>query len=42
VRHPDTPDDALLMSGVGRTDAREQVADQIEAVLDSWRVLIVP
>ncbi len=42
VRHLDTPYDALLISGVARTDARAQVADQIEAVLDSWRVAIVP
>lgn len=42
VRHLDTPYDALLMSGVARTDARAQVTDQIEAVLNSWRVAIVP
>ena len=41
VRHVDTPYDALLMSGVARADARAQVADQIETVLDSWRVATV-
>ena len=41
VRHVDTPYDALLMSGVARADARAQVADQIETVLESWRVAIV-
>jgi hypothetical protein len=42
VRHLDTPYDALLMSGVARMDARAQVTDRIEAVLDSWRRAIVP
>ena len=42
VRHLDTPYDALLMSGVGRTDARAQVTDRIETVLDSWRAAVMP
>ncbi len=41
VRHLDTPYDTLLMSGVARADARAQVVDQVEAVLDSWRFAIV-
>ena len=41
VRHLDTPYDALLMSGVARSDARAQVIDQVRAVLDSWRFAVV-
>ncbi|MEA2901187.1 MAG: hypothetical protein QOH36_1074 [Actinomycetota bacterium] len=41
VRHLDTPYDALLMSGVARSDARTQVIDQVRAVLDSWRFAVV-
>ena len=41
VRHLDTPYDALLMSGVARSDARAQVIDQVGAVLDSWRFAVV-
>jgi len=38
VRHVDTPYDRLLMAGVPRADARRQVADQVSAVIDSWRL----
>ena len=41
VRHVDTPYDRLLMSGVSRVDARGQVADQVRAVVDSWRFAMV-
>jgi hypothetical protein len=41
VRHVDTPYDRLLMSGVSRADARGQVADQVRAVVDSWRFAMV-
>jgi len=41
VRHVDTPYDRLLMSGVSRADARGQVADQVKAVVDSWRFAVV-
>lgn len=36
VRHEDTPYDALLMAGVPRQRAREQVAETIERVLEVW------
>jgi hypothetical protein len=38
VRHVDTPYDRLLMAGVSRADARRQVADEVSAVIDSWRL----
>ncbi len=41
VRHVDTPYDRLLMSGVSRSDARQQVADQVRAVVDSWKSAMV-
>lgn len=41
VRHVDTRYDRLLMSGVSRADARAQVADQVRAVVDSWRFAVV-
>lgn len=41
VRHLDTPYDRLLMAGVSRADARGQVADQVKAVIDSWRFATV-
>jgi len=41
VRHVDTPYDPLLMSGVSRADARHQVADQVRAVVDSWKSAMV-
>jgi hypothetical protein len=37
VRHEDTPYDDLLMSGVDRSDARDQVRDAVDDVLDGWR-----
>lgn len=37
VRHQDTPYDTLLMRGVPRADAREQVRADVQAVLDRWR-----
>jgi hypothetical protein len=38
VRHVDTPYDDLLMAGVSRADARRQVAGEVSAVIDSWRL----
>lgn len=37
VRHQETGYDRLLMSGIGRSEAREQVRDEIERTLDRWR-----
>jgi hypothetical protein len=37
VRHQDTDYDALLMSGVPRPDAREQVQPDIDRALAAWR-----
>jgi hypothetical protein len=37
VRHEDTSYDELLMAGVPRQDARAQVREAIDAVLDAWR-----
>jgi hypothetical protein len=37
VRHQDTDYDALLMAGVPRTDAREQVQPDIDRALAVWR-----
>jgi hypothetical protein len=37
VRHEDTPYDELLMSGLDRYDAREQVGAQARDVLEGWR-----
>lgn len=37
VRHLDTPYDHLLMAGVPRSDARDQVRADVAAVLDEWR-----
>jgi hypothetical protein len=37
IRHKYTDYDVLLISGVDRLYARRQVADQVEAVLKSWR-----
>jgi hypothetical protein len=36
IRHLDTDYDDLLMSGVERTDAREQIRSAIDAVLTAW------
>ena len=40
VRHVDTPYDQLLMSGVSRAEARQQVSDEVRRVLDSWRFAV--
>jgi hypothetical protein len=37
VRHTDTAYDELLMSGVPRADARDQVRPRIDEILDRWR-----
>ncbi|MFD4710491.1 DUF2293 domain-containing protein [Streptomyces sp. NPDC058430] len=37
VRHTETAYDALLMSGVGRGEARRRIAVPVEAVLAAWR-----
>ncbi len=37
IRHAETPYDRLLSRGYERHDAREQVAEQIERVLDRWQ-----
>jgi hypothetical protein len=37
VRHVDTGYDALLMSGIDRASARQQVREHVEAVLSGWR-----
>jgi hypothetical protein len=39
VRHIDTDYDDLLMSGVGRETARDQVFGSVEDVLDGWRAV---
>ena len=39
VRHQDTPYDELLMSGIDRSEAREQVRDTVNSVLDAWRTI---
>lgn len=42
VRHLDTPYDDLLMKGVGRAEARQRVREQVDAVVDSWKLARVP
>ncbi|MGK2879775.1 MAG: DUF2293 domain-containing protein [Mycobacterium sp.] len=37
VRHVDTDYDLLLMAGVDRQYARQQVRDRVEDVLSGWR-----
>lgn len=37
VRHTETAYDALLMSGVGRGEARRRIAVPVETVLAAWR-----
>jgi hypothetical protein len=37
VRHEDTRYDELLMSGVDREAAREQVRERVSQILDAWR-----
>jgi hypothetical protein len=36
VRHEDTDYDSLLMSGVGRAEARDQIRPAVDRVLASW------
>ena len=38
VRHRDTPYDQLLMSGISRDQARDQVHDQVARIADAWRI----
>jgi len=37
IRHQDTPYDNLLMSGIGRGEARELVRDTVNGILEAWR-----
>jgi hypothetical protein len=37
IRHDDTRYDALLMTGIPRPEARQQVRPDIEHILDTWR-----
>ena len=37
IRHEDSPYDDLLMSGVDRQDARDQVREQVQRTLNEWR-----
>jgi hypothetical protein len=37
VRHKHTEYDALLAAGLDRSIARQQVADQVHAILAAWR-----
>ncbi|MFC5265919.1 DUF2293 domain-containing protein [Kribbella qitaiheensis] len=37
VRHQDTPYDELLMAGVPRSEARDQIRVALDEVLDRWR-----
>lgn len=37
IRHRHTKYDRLLMQGLGRTDARDAVRDEIDRVLERWR-----
>ncbi|TCO48601.1 hypothetical protein EV646_104423 [Kribbella antiqua] len=37
IRHEDTSYDELLMAGVGRQDARDQIREQLDEVLTRWR-----
>lgn len=36
VRHEDTDYDELLISGMDRSEARDQVSDQVDRVLERW------
>jgi hypothetical protein len=38
IRHEDTDYDVLLMGGVPRAEARDQVRSAVDRVLDEWRV----
>jgi len=37
IRHEDTPYDELLMAGVSRPEAREQIRSLVDEVLNRWR-----
>jgi hypothetical protein len=37
IRHENTPYDELLMAGVARSEARDQIREQLDQVLESWR-----
>jgi hypothetical protein len=37
VRHEDTDYDSLLMSGIGREDARDRIGPAVDRVLAVWR-----
>jgi len=37
IRHVETPYDKLLMNGWGRTEARHEVEDAVQAVLEEWQ-----
>jgi hypothetical protein len=37
IRHQDTPYDELLMAGVPRSEARDQIRAALDVVLDRWR-----
>jgi hypothetical protein len=37
IRHQDTGYDTLLMKGMGRTEARDRIRDQIDQILAAWR-----
>jgi hypothetical protein len=37
VRHEDTGYDDLLMSGLDRAEARDQVRGHVQGILDEWR-----
>jgi len=39
IRHTHTKYDRLLMKGLSRMDARDAVRDDIDRVLESWRVI---
>jgi hypothetical protein len=39
VRHRDTPYDDLLMAGIDRADARDQVRDVVTRIIDAWRTV---
>lgn len=37
IRHADTPYDDLLMSGMGRDEARDRVRDEVARTVEAWR-----
>ena len=36
VRHEDTDYDTMLMSGVGRNEARDLIRETVDRILASW------